>query len=140
MTTTTKTYDPNCVSCRYSKPGASGDHRQHQRDTNADVTEHEDGTLSIVGKDTTTTLKPGDHVELSHWPHQGRVYRIVQVDGSNLDLVDVNGGSWVSTHTRYASRLFGKAGENQWWALRSDRPSHHREDCDCRLCWRIVPA
>jgi hypothetical protein len=23
------TYDPNCVWCRYSRPGASGDHRDH---------------------------------------------------------------------------------------------------------------
>jgi hypothetical protein len=26
------TYDPNCVRCRYSRPGTPGDHRDHEED------------------------------------------------------------------------------------------------------------
>lgn len=48
--TATKVYDPNCIRCRYARPGATTTHADHVPDEHADVEVLADGTLRITGR------------------------------------------------------------------------------------------
>lgn len=63
-------------------------------------------------------------------------------DRSPIPTPDLDGWEEVGTRRRVRGGLFGYASPDGSlrWCLRADRPPHHPENCNCKLCWAVVKA